>query len=60
MEPVDTETVKAKVPVAFGIPDIEVVAPVELVSAKPEGRVPEAILQLNGPGRVPVADKVSL
>jgi hypothetical protein len=51
-------TTKGYVPVAVGVPEIEVVEAVDVPRTKPVGRVPEATVQTNGPCAVPVAVRV--
>jgi hypothetical protein len=43
------------VPVAVGVPPIEVVEAVDVPRTKPVGSVPEATVHVNGPIAVPVA-----
>jgi hypothetical protein len=57
--PFVTLTTKGYVPVAVGVPEIEVVEAVDVPRVSPVGRVPEATDQVNGPTAVPVAFKAT-
>jgi hypothetical protein len=52
-------TTKGYVPVAVGVPEIEVVEAVDVPMESPVGSVPEATDHVNGPTAVPVAFSVT-
>jgi len=56
--PFVTLMAKGYVPVAVGVPLISVVDAVEVPRVRPVGRVPEAMIHVNGPIAVPVAVSV--
>src|SRR5579862_5953876 len=57
--PLVTEMTNGYVPVAVGVPEIVIVLPVDVASAKPRGKAPLATDQMNGPVALPVTVSVA-
>ena len=56
--PLVSPIVNVEVPTVVGVPTIEVMTPVKTERFRPVGKLPETLLQVNGPVAVPFAFSV--